>query len=101
MVTPIGPDDVVANRGVTTIPQAVILAFNRLIEGRWDGVQARFTRSDAVGAIWAATGLCEQEMLHARHLDIEPLYRDAGWKVTYEAPEIGETWEAHYVFEVR
>ena len=32
-------------------------------------------------------------------LDVEPFYRDAGWKVSYDKPAYCETYTAHFIFQ--
>lgn len=37
-------------------------------------------------------------MLDREHLDVEDVYRAAGWEVTYDKPGYNETYDATFTF---
>lgn len=65
-----------------SIPDAIILAFNTLIVRNWSGMMAEFNQRDVITYV-ASEGLTEEEVIKNHWLDVEPLYRENGFKVTY------------------
>ena len=63
-----------------SIPDAVILAFNTLIVKNWSGKASEFKQSDVIAYV-ASEGLTEEEVIKNHWLDVEPLYRENGFKV--------------------
>ena len=46
-----------------------------------------------------AKGIKKGDIFTNNWLDIEPLYEDIGWKVTYDKPGFNETYEATFTFD--
>jgi hypothetical protein len=85
-VQPISPGQVRA----APKPYEVIQVFNELIQKHWDGDRAVVKQDDAVGMIMERMDISHSEMIEARYLDVEEVYREAGWKVHYDKPGYNE-----------
>jgi hypothetical protein len=98
MINPIRPEEA-AGRKLDQIPDGVIDAFNDLIAGNFDGISATFTQG-AVVALLTARGIItyEQEASDRHLLDVEPVYRESGWVVTYDKPGWNESYPASFTF---
>lgn len=92
MSGPIKPDEVVALKQVTAIPDEVFDVFNELIEKRWRGNWAIFTQDEVVARILKkfprSKRVTEDSIFDNHWLDVSPLYRAVGWKVTRDV-ELG------------
>jgi len=86
-IRPIKPDEVTFD---ISKPPEVIKVFNRLISENWDGVSATFRAGVATRQIALAMAITTDEVYDQHLLDVEPLYRDAGWKVEYRSPGFNE-----------
>lgn len=101
---PVTPEEVV-NRRLKDIPEAVIEAWNGVIAKYFQGSaksgSSRFVQDEAVDAIIEAMG-CDRKVVFDNHwLDIESLYRDAGWSVTYDRPGYNESYDPTFEFRVK
>ena len=96
-VKPITPKEVTEKRD-SSIPDGVLKAFNDLITKHWTGSSATIKQDEA--AKLAAKNLkCSTEKLYDNHwMDVEPIYRKAGWSVKYDKPGYNESYEAYFVF---
>lgn len=101
MVKPIAPDDAfdkAEQMRIAAIPEKVVEVFNTLIvENMRHGV-ARVTQNDAISRIIDAMGVERQIVFDKNWLDIEALYRAAGWKVNYDKPAYYENYDAFFEF---
>lgn len=94
-VRPISPDNVQALKN-QDIPPVVIAAANELIVAKWTGSSATVKIKDLVAALASEIS---SELLFANHwLDIEPLFRDAGWQVEFDKPGYNESYDAYFIF---
>lgn len=98
MIKPISPQEVPAHQAAALDPR-VIEVWNRLIAAHHDGSRATIQQNAAIAALMTATGVERQAVFDQRWLDIEDLYRQQGWKVTYDKPGWDESYEAFFVFE--
>ncbi len=96
-VKPIKPEDVKA----APIPNEVIQVFNALIQSRWDGKKARIEQDEVLLAICLAMGISKGEVFNKKLLDVEEVFRRAGWKVTYDKPSLAESFPAFFVFSAK
>ena len=94
MVQPISPENVKE----ALLPDEVIEVFNELIQEHWNGHNARILQSKAADIISKRMKLSQYDIYERRYLDIEQVYRDAGWKVKYDKPGYNETYEATFTF---
>lgn len=93
MIQPIKPKDV-----KSTKPDEVIEVFNELIQKYWDGTQARFKQDEAARLISAKMEKSTKYLYENHYLDIEDLYRQAGWTVEYDKPGFNESYPATFTF---
>jgi hypothetical protein len=97
MANPIRPEEAAA-RKAALLPEGVIDVFNDLIALRFDGHTATITQDDAAGAVAERLGISRQQVFDDHLLDVEPVYRAAGWKVTYDKPGWDESYAAYFTF---
>lgn len=99
MIEPITPDKVERS---ATKPDEVIDAFNELIQKYWDGDQAKFKLIEAVELISIKLGNIGTRFVYENHyLDIEHIYRQAGWEVYYDKPGYNESYPPTFTFSRR
>ena len=102
-VKPITPDEIV-DRKREVIPDFVFEAFNYCIVEEWDGRSATVGQDEVIDYIMSLIekeGIkdVERQDLFDKHwLDIEDIYREAGWDVYYDKPAYNETYEATFKF---
>lgn len=97
MAKPVKPSEV-ANLKSNMMPDAVLEAFNELIAENYGKSSATVYTKDAVARM-VAKGLNEKEIFKKGWLDVEDIYRKAGWTVTYDSPGWDESYDAHFVFK--
>jgi hypothetical protein len=99
-VKPIKPSEVQGKKN-ETIPDVVIDAFNRLIiEGlNASGTSSTVRQDEAVALIKKSDPkLTNSVLVDKGWLDIEDLYRRAGWEVSYDKPGYNESYPATFKF---
>lgn len=94
---PITPDQIGHAQRVA-LPPVVVDTWNTLIAQHWSGGSAKIMQNEAVTDLMAATGLSRTDVFDKHYLDIEQMYRDAGWKVEYDKPGYNESYEASFTF---
>ena len=83
----------------TSIPNKVIASFNELIGQTWNGDEAKFKQDDVVSLIIKKMkGISHEKIFKNGWLDVEEIYRQAGWKVEYDKPGFNETYPATFTF---
>ena len=97
MITPITPDEMPK----IFVPDEVISIFNRHIKKNWNGEQSYILQDDLMHDIVRETGKTRDEVYEHRWLDVEDIYRDAGWSVEYHKPYAmdGENFRSHFIFK--
>lgn len=95
-VRPISPDEV-SELQLEQIPSAVFETFNRMIGELALNGCATIRQQDVVDAL-IDKGLNKQEIFRRGWLNIEGLYREAGWEVEYDKPAYNETYEPLFKF---
>lgn len=98
MVEPITPDEVVAAKA-KILPDEVIEVFNELIAKHWAGHSSKFKQSEAEEIIAARLAVHPKFLYQNNYMDVEDIYREQGWSVTYDKPGYNEMYEATYEFE--
>ncbi|MFZ5424563.1 MAG: hypothetical protein ACOZAO_02065 [Patescibacteria group bacterium] len=83
-----------------SLPDVVIEVFNELIAQNFYGGSASVKQKDAV-AMLVAKGLDRNEIFKKGWLDVEEVYRKAGWKVYYDKPGYNESYDAYFRFSKR
>jgi len=86
------------NEAIKALPDEVIEAFNDLICENIDGKTAKITQNQAVDRITAKLEIPRDAVFKRGYLDIEDIYRKAGWKVDYDKPGYNETYEGFFTF---
>jgi hypothetical protein len=97
MTQPIRPEDVAA-RKAAVLPPEVIDAFNDLIAMADNGYSATVMQEDAIDQILDRLPVSREEIFDRHLLDIEPVYRAAGWRVTYDKPGFNESYQPYFIF---
>ena len=85
-INPISPKDVNKTKP-DSIPPDVIEAWNRLIESSWKGGKAVIIQGEITDILQQIMNVPSSVVYQRGWLDIENLYRDVGWKVTYIPPK--------------
>lgn len=98
-IKPIGPYEVVGIKQ-QVIPDNVIDIFNRAIAKNFSGGISIVIQNSIVSQIANVMDVDRSVVFQEHWLDIEELYREQGWKVTYYKPAYNETGEAYWNFEV-
>ena len=81
------------------IPKLVIESFDELIVENLRGGTSHFTQDDVIKRIRSKSGAPSRNTLFDKHhLDVEPYYRKAGWKVVFDQPAYCENFEANFTF---
>lgn len=96
-VKPIRPDEIPRHR---PIPDEVITVFNGLIAEKLRNDEAVIKQDEVVSRIVALLGRgARAEIFDNGWLDVEHLYREAGWHVEYDRPAYNEDYPATYKFK--
>jgi hypothetical protein len=85
-----------------SIPDEMIGAFNTMIATNWNGRRSAFKQDDVVQLIVErCVGLItsDDEIFDRHWLDVEDIYRQAGWTVKYDQPAYCETYPATFEFK--
>ena len=93
MTSPIRPEDI-----VKTVPDEVIQVFNEMISEAWDGNSATLKQNDVAPRIADRMECSRAHVFKKGWLDIESLFRDAGWEVEYDKPGYNESYGAAFTF---
>ena len=97
MIKPITPKEVVSHKVEQVLPEQVLKAFNDLIAQSYcDGESIVY--QDEVVARLNADGYANDEISKKHMLDVEDVYREAGWNVEYDKPAYNESGRAKYSF---
>ena len=102
-VKPFSPQDAAANQ-ITEIPDEVIEAVNTLLASRYRNggigillkeiVELACKNFERNGKPVPST----REMFAKKWFDVEPAFRKAGWKVSFDKPGYNETYESNFTF---
>ncbi|PWU23004.1 hypothetical protein C5B42_04325 [Candidatus Cerribacteria bacterium 'Amazon FNV 2010 28 9'] len=98
-VSPITPDEV-PQRRAATLPDVVIEAFNELITEHSLNGRAVIFQKDAIQRM-ISKGLTREQIFSNHWLDVEDVYRLAGWDVVYDRPGFNESYEPSFTFTRR
>jgi hypothetical protein len=94
----ITPDEVVHAKRAA-LPDGVFEAFNDLIARHWDGHEAVIEQRAVVATILTLIpGSTKAAIYENKWLDVEDVYRLAGWDVDYDKPGYNENYEATFTF---
>ena len=96
-IKPITPTEVASAKS-SKIPDEVIKAFNDLIVTEWDGHSAVIHQDEICTLVAERLKVKRQTVFANKWLDVEDIFRQAGWKVEYDKPGYNETYEATFTF---
>lgn len=97
-IKPLRPGDIAEDK-LKNLPEQVLQSFNELIAENYRDRDA-VVRQDAVVTRMIDKGLLKQDIYDKGWLDVEGIYRLAGWRVRYDKPVYygGEDFEPFYTF---
>ena len=95
MTKPIRPNEI---NKLSIIPDGVIDVFNMLITKHYRNGYAEFTAGEASKAICEKMTCASHVPYDEGWMDIEPIYRKAGWLVDFDSPAYNESYPATYKF---
>lgn len=98
MTNPIRPEEVVALKS-EGVPEAVILAFNYCIAANFLNGSATVYQDAVVDRIVSSSDLTRAMINDNKWLDVEDIYRQAGWIVEYDKPAYNESYRAYFTFK--
>jgi hypothetical protein len=100
-VKPVTPKEAV-DRAREDIPNEVVEAFNELIAKDIDTLSGEATvmQDEVLELIRRKLKFKNDEKIFGnKWLDVEPLFRKAGWTVVYDKPGYNESGRAYYTFK--
>lgn len=101
-VAPISPKDALSVKSAS-IPEFVIEAVNELISEKGKKYSSKFEatilQKDIITRIQLKEEITSKTIYDNNWLDIEDIFREAGWKVTYDKPAYNESYDAYFKFE--
>lgn len=97
-VEPIRPGDIVGAK-TAALPGDVLAVFNILIAKAYSGGSAIVKQEELVLAL-IERGHTRRDVFDNHWLDVEDIYRDAGWMVEYDKPGYNESYGAYYTFSL-
>lgn len=100
MTKPITPAEVAKQR-TTDIPSGVVDEWNKAITEAFDGQSAVIKQNAIVDALVRRMECDRNEVFRQHWLDIEEVFRVAGWRIAYDKPGFNESYEATFAFTVR
>lgn len=80
------------------IPPEVLKVFNDMIVENFDGHSARLDQDDVLERVVQNTGVARGLVLSRNWLNVEDIFRRAGWKVEYDKPAYCENYTAYWIF---
>lgn len=83
---------------IDSIPEEVIAIFNEMIVKNMIGRRASFKQKDVAAKIAEFMGVNQRTIFENNWLDVEPIFRAAGWKVEFDCPGYNESYDAFYSF---
>lgn len=98
-IRPISPEEV-SREKLKNFPNEVMQSFNEEITQNFRGGSATI-RQDSVVNLMVSKGLKRAEIYKNGWLDVEDIYRKAGWKVDYDKPAYNESYEPTFTFSHR
>ena len=81
---------------IQQIPDFVIRSFNELITKEFNGYSAIIKQKDVM--VLAKKYSDCPEKFEYQWLDVEEVYKKAGWKVQYDRPGYNESYDAYFEF---
>lgn len=95
-VQPLKPSEILPAK-LELMPDEVMQVFNDLIAVNFTRGKARVLQKDVVNRL-VALGHSANDIYKNHWLDVEGIYKTAGWKVIYDKPAYNETYDAYFEF---
>lgn len=102
-ITPITPNDAkkLVSEGAN-IPDNIIDTFNQMIVTNCTVLSngyviAKLYQDDIISQL-ESLGYNRNDIFNCNLLNVEPIFRKAGWKVTYDKPGYNESYKASFLF---
>lgn len=86
-----------------SIPGFVIEIFNDILKEKYFGSKITIKQDLVMDKIMAmsANNFTRQDVYNQHWLDVEDVFREAGWVVTFDKPAYCETHDAHWTFKAK
>lgn len=97
---PITPEQALAEAG-KDFPPKVIDQWNKAITRNMVGNTSIVMQKEIAQSIANELRCTVNCVYSARWLDVEQMYRNAGWKVEYDRPGWNENYEANFIFRAK
>ena len=95
---PIKPSDVISKK-TKVIPAYVIEVFNMMIIEKFTNGSAALKQKETVERIKERMKLqASKNIFSINWLDVEDIFRKAGWEVEYDKPGFNESYDATFTF---
>ena len=90
----------------TSIPDVIIDAFNKLIVKNYSPREKKSVvkQKEVLNMVCGDPDcgrLTRTDVFDNNWLDVEDIYREQGWHVTYDKPAYNETYDAYFVFSIK
>lgn len=97
---PIKPSQVIKKKK-DSIPDFVIESFNELIVKHFNGSYSTIQQDEVLSVILSKMpeGSTRQNVFDNNWLDVEDIFRKAGWQVNYDKPAYNESYPATFKFD--
>lgn len=105
IVEPIRPDEI-GNAKAQQYPAFVLRAFNQEIAANYTAGRAVVYQNKVIQtiiecALQEGAVIDRGDVFDKKYLNVEEIYEDAGWKVSYDKPGYNESYEANFTFKKR
>lgn len=101
MVEAISPADIAVEKA-KNFPDFVLEEWNKIIAKNFTAGSAHVLQKDIIAALLPHTQHGNREEIFTNHwLDVEEVYREQGWSVTYDKPAYNESYEASFKFKAK
>jgi len=91
----------VEQRAKSEIPEEIIETINNLLIKKTRYGRCTLLRKDILAEIKNMHNITSTTIFENGWMDIEPLYRDAGWIVEYDKPGYNENYGAKFIFTAK
>jgi hypothetical protein len=99
-VEPIKPKDILDNLEDVIHP-AVVQAVNELLKEQFRGGSCTIKQKDIESRAKKISGVTSTEIYDKKWMDFEPIFRKAGWKVSYNSPDRDEDFDSYFSFSAK
>ena len=94
---PLSPSEV-EKRAKSEIPEEVISTINNMLIKKVRNGRCTLRQKDILNEIKNMHNIDSSKIFEHGWLDIEGIYTEVGWNVTYDKPGYNETYEASFEF---